>query len=105
MQLHQVTSLVLAPHPDDETLGCGGFVIEACKRGRPPLIVAVTDGAGSHAGSTAYPPARLKALRAAELRSAAQILGVPRESSPLFGPAGHARAKARGRISTLRCKP
>jgi len=71
------TSLVLAPHPDDETLGCGGFVIEACKRGRPPLIVAVTDGAGSHAGSTAYPPARLKALRAAELRSAAQILGVP----------------------------
>ncbi len=70
-------SLVLAPHPDDETLGCGGFIIEACKRGRPPVIVAVTDGAGSHAGSATYPPARLKALRAAELRSAAQILGVP----------------------------
>jgi LmbE family N-acetylglucosaminyl deacetylase len=73
------TSLVLAPHPDDETLGCGGFVIEACKRGRPPLIVAVTDGAGSHPGSVTYPAARLKALRAAELRSAAQVLGVPED--------------------------
>ena len=39
--------------------------------------MAVTDGAGSHPGSTAYPPERLKALRAAELRSAAEILGVP----------------------------
>ena len=72
-------SLILAPHPDDEVLGCGGFVIEASKRGRPPLIVAVTDGAGSHPGSIAYPPERLKGVRAAELRSAAQILGVPKK--------------------------
>jgi LmbE family N-acetylglucosaminyl deacetylase len=72
-------SLILAPHPDDETLGCGGLAIEASKRGRPPLIVAVTDGAASHPGSTAYPPERLKLLRAAELRSAAQILGVPKQ--------------------------
>jgi LmbE family N-acetylglucosaminyl deacetylase len=73
------TSLVLAPHPDDESLSCGGFVIDACNRGRAPLIVAVTDGSGSHPGSTAYPPERLKALRAAELRSAAEILGVPQK--------------------------
>src|SRR5689334_921316 len=79
------TSLVLAPHPDDETLGCGGFVIEACKRGRPPLIVAVTDGAGSHPGSVAYPAERLKALRAAELRSAAHILGVRHQNVRFLG--------------------
>jgi LmbE family N-acetylglucosaminyl deacetylase len=72
-------SLILAPHPDDETLGCGGLVIEASKRGRPPLIVAVTDGASSHPASIAYPPERLKGVRAAELRSAAQILGVPKK--------------------------
>lgn len=70
-------SLVLAPHPDDETLGCGGFIIEACKRGRPPFIVALTDGTGSHPRSISYPPERLRLIRAAELRSAAQILGVP----------------------------
>ena len=70
-------SLILAPHPDDETLGCGGFIVEACRRGRPPVIVSVTDGAGSHPGSAIYPTARLKALRVAELLSAAQILGVP----------------------------
>jgi LmbE family N-acetylglucosaminyl deacetylase len=41
--------------------------------------VAVTDGAASHPGSTTYPPKRLKALRAAELQSAAEILGVRQE--------------------------
>jgi LmbE family N-acetylglucosaminyl deacetylase len=78
-------SLVLAPHPDDETLGCGAFVIEACNRGRAPLIVAVTDGGGSHPGSAAYPPERLKALRASELRSAAEILGVPEQNVRFLG--------------------
>jgi LmbE family N-acetylglucosaminyl deacetylase len=79
------TSLILAPHPDDETLGCGGFIIESCKRGRAPLIMAVTDGAGSHPNSMAYPPERLKALRAAELRGAAEILGVRRERVYFLG--------------------
>ncbi len=79
------TSLILAPHPDDETLGCGGFVIECCARGRPPLIMAVTDGAASHPGSRAYPPERLRAVRAAELRSAAAILGVPDEHVRCLG--------------------
>jgi LmbE family N-acetylglucosaminyl deacetylase len=79
------TSLILAPHPDDETLGCGGFIIEACRRARPPLIVAVTDGAGSHPGSISYPPERLKAARAAELRMAADILGVRQERVRFLG--------------------
>lgn len=70
------TSLILAPHPDDETLGCGGLIASLCARGRPPIIVAVTDGTGSHPGSTSYPPERLKAVREAELRCAAAILGL-----------------------------
>jgi LmbE family N-acetylglucosaminyl deacetylase len=70
------TSLILAPHPDDETLGCGGLIASLCERGRPPVIVAVTDGTGSHPGSASYPPARLKAVREAELRCAAAILGL-----------------------------
>jgi LmbE family N-acetylglucosaminyl deacetylase len=70
------TSLILAPHPDDETLGCGGLIAACCERGRPPVIVAMTDGAGSHPNSPSYPTARLKELRETELRAAASILGL-----------------------------
>jgi LmbE family N-acetylglucosaminyl deacetylase len=70
------TSLILAPHADDESLGCGGLIAASCARGTPPVIVCVTDGAASHPGSVAYPPVRLKALRQAEMRAACAILGV-----------------------------
>ena len=36
--------IVLAPHPDDETLGAGGFIAAQCLDGRDVLVVAVTDG-------------------------------------------------------------
>lgn len=71
------TALVLAPHPDDESLGCGGLIATACARGRPPIVVVVTDGAGSHPGSASHPPARLQEVREAELHAAVAILGLP----------------------------
>jgi LmbE family N-acetylglucosaminyl deacetylase len=75
-QIAPGTSLILAPHPDDESLGCGGLIAALCDCGRPPVVVSVTDGTGSHPGSAEYPPARLSALREDELRCAAGILGV-----------------------------
>ena len=72
-------ALVLAPHPDDESLGCGGLIAEACAHGEPPLVVVLTDGAGSHPNSIAYPPARLRALREAETRAAVACLGLAPE--------------------------
>jgi LmbE family N-acetylglucosaminyl deacetylase len=70
------TSLIVAPHPDDETLGCGGLIAACCAAGRPPVVVCVTDGAASHPGSLTHPPAKLAALREDELRAACGILGL-----------------------------
>ena len=90
------TALVLAPHADDESLGCGGLIAMASARGRPPIVVCVTDGTGSHRSSPTYPAGRLRDVREAELRAAAAILGVapervrflglPDARAPLEGP-------------------
>src|SRR5438128_8229694 len=37
--------LVLAPHPDDEVIGCGGLIALHLRDGRQVRIVIVTDGA------------------------------------------------------------
>lgn len=71
--------LVLAPHPDDETFGCGGLIAECHSRGQPVYVLVLTDGTGSHPGSREFPPRRLAALRAAEARQAVGILGVPED--------------------------
>ncbi|QDT38200.1 PIG-L deacetylase family protein [Stratiformator vulcanicus] len=38
--------LVIAPHPDDEVIGCGGVIIKADEAGRRVGIVVVTSGDG-----------------------------------------------------------
>jgi LmbE family N-acetylglucosaminyl deacetylase len=70
------TCLILAPHPDDESLGCGGLIAACVAAGRIPLVVVLTDGAGSHPNSRAFPPDRLRAVRAQEVRSATECLGL-----------------------------
>lgn len=66
--------VVLAPHPDDESLGCGALLAHAFA-GPGGHVVCMTDGAGSHPGSVTHPPARLAACRAAELDAAVIALG------------------------------
>jgi len=66
--------IVLAPHPDDETLGCGGLLAQAFA-GAGAHVVCMTDGSASHPGSTDWPPARLAAERRRELEEALTILG------------------------------
>lgn len=67
--------LVLAPHADDETLGCGGVLIRHREQGDPVKVVFVTDGAaGDPAGY--YVGQDYPELRRREARRAAAILGV-----------------------------
>ena len=67
--------LVVAPHPDDETLGCGRLIAALCARGIDVDVLWLTDGEASHAE---YPggPAALGATRRSEARAAAATLGV-----------------------------
>lgn len=73
------TCLILAPHPDDESLGCGGLIAACCAAARPPLVVILTDGSQSHQQSKLYSPPKLAALREAEATEAVGILGLPAE--------------------------
>ncbi len=67
--------LVLAPHADDESLGCGALLAACWRAGIAAHVVCLTDGAASHPGSTDWPPARLADLRRAELAEAVVRLG------------------------------
>ena len=96
--------VVVAPHPDDESLGCGGLIAEARARGRPVRVVVVSDGSGSHPNSPSHPPERLRDLREGEARDAARALGLdpghvrflrlPDRQVPSAGPEAEAAAEA-----------
>ena len=78
-------ALLLAPHPDDETLGCGGLIAESCALGRELHVLVITDGTGSHAGSRAWPAERLRALREREALQAVGALGLAADRIGFLG--------------------
>jgi LmbE family N-acetylglucosaminyl deacetylase len=67
--------MVLAPHPDDETFGCGALIARARAAGSTVTVVIATDGSRCTT-SARLGPAEIVALRRAELRAAAGRLGV-----------------------------
>lgn len=70
------TALVMAPHPDDESLGCGGTIIQLRQLGYAVHVLFVSDGTMSHPNSASYPAPKLRDLRETEAREALHILGV-----------------------------
>lgn len=68
--------LVVAPHPDDECLGCGGAIALLRAMDCQVHILIVSDGTMSHPHSQKYPAAILRSLREQETRSAMALLGV-----------------------------
>lgn len=66
--------LIIAPHPDDETFGCGQALAAAAEAGREIGVLLLTDGEGSHPGSTRYDRERLVKLRGEELKAALALL-------------------------------
>jgi len=76
--------IVFAPHPDDETLGCGGTIAKRISEGCEVLAVVMTDGRYAFLNvldiDSDPTPEELKAIRKEEVKRATEILGVPEEN-------------------------
>jgi LmbE family N-acetylglucosaminyl deacetylase len=68
------SAIVFSPHPDDETLGCGGTIIKKKRSGTDVTIVFMTDGRRSHEHLISGD--ELKSIRAEEALAASQALGL-----------------------------
>ena len=65
--------LVIAPHPDDEAIGCGGTLSRHAQNGDRIEVVFLTSG---ELGLKRFPPEQACQIREAEARKSAQILGL-----------------------------
>lgn len=78
--------VVIAPHPDDETLAAGGLIQRVLATGGRVRVIVVTDGDGyleaaaaltGHPTPSTFDYQALGATRTRELRDAMRTLGVP----------------------------
>ena len=76
--------VVFAPHPDDETLGCGGTIAKKLAEGYEVIIVVMTDGRflllKSFGIDDDPSPEQVKDIRRGEVLRATKILGVPEKN-------------------------
>lgn len=73
----KASAMVFAPHPDDETLGCGGTLILKRRAGTPVTLVFMADGSTSH--RRFMDEKELRLLRREEAANAAAVIGISRE--------------------------
>jgi LmbE family N-acetylglucosaminyl deacetylase len=101
--------VIVAPHQDDEALGCGGFLARHHGQQATVRIAYVTDGSHSHDGHPTITPSVLAATRNDEARRAMASLGVPSTHLTFLGVrdgslahlAANEAAQLVGRMATL----
>lgn len=76
--------VVVAAHPDDESLGAGGLLAAAAARGLEITVVVATLGEASHPDSPTYRPPELARIRRAEVFEAIGFLA-PTATVKLLG--------------------
>jgi LmbE family N-acetylglucosaminyl deacetylase len=69
--------VVVAPHPDDETLGLGATIAQLVASGIDVQVVSVSDGGAARPDAPPSEQLRLEATRKHELRRATSVLGIP----------------------------
>ena len=72
--------VVIAPHPGDEVLACGGLLQLLSTLEHPLKLISITDGSASHPGSQVWPASRLSVVRPQESAEALRRLGMPLHS-------------------------
>lgn len=77
-------TLVIAPHPDDESLGCGGAIALLRRFAMPVNILVISDGTLSHPNSKQFPAPALGELREREMLAALEILGVTSDKATFW---------------------
>lgn len=80
--------LVIAPHPDDDAIGCGGTLARLAAQRARIAVTYVTDGSASHVKSVRFPPPVLRDVREREARAALELLGVRRPPHFMRAPDG-----------------
>jgi len=73
---------VVAAHPDDDAIGCGGTMSLVARSGGEVQAVYLTDGSRSHPGSRSFTPEAIRDLREREAVEGLAELGVT--SAPAF---------------------
>lgn len=106
------TLLVVAPHPDDETLCCAGVIQRVARAGGRVSVVWITSGDAERMGlllnekvlfASAARARQFGARRMAEARAAAALLGVPPGGQLFLGyPDGRVLELLGGNPATLR---
>lgn len=86
--------VVVAPHPDDETLGAGGLVATAADAGIPVHVLLGTRGERSHPDSPTTTAAALAERRGTEFRAALRVLHPTATATELDVPDGGVREHA-----------
>lgn len=69
--------VVVAPHPDDETLGLGATTAQLVASGVDVRVVSLSDGGAAQPGAPLWDRTRLETTRRYELRRATSVLGIP----------------------------
>ena len=75
--LHSERALVLAPHYDDEVVGCGGLIVQLSQAGARVTVAFLTDSSGgAESVPLGWSPEDYRRTRRAEAEKVAERLGV-----------------------------
>ncbi len=70
-------TVIIAPHPDDEVIGCAGLIQALVEQGTPPHVIILTGGEGSHRGCCDTSAEEIIKARHQLTIQSADILGLP----------------------------